>query len=286
VTEGNALGVLQEARPLADPPAVPLAGSGRIVFGASRGKTTALSVRAESPLKLLTPKNHGLGAWAYVASFGGGLVDGDAIRLDVEVRAGATALVGTQSSTKVYRGSSGQRLLAHVGDGALLVAVPDAVSCFEGAGYEQHAEVRLEEGASLIYTDGFTCGRSARGERWLFARYLSRTTVVGPGGPPLLADAILLDPAHGPLSARMGRFDAFATVVALGPRAQPIAESILALPFEPRARADSVHSASKLTGGAILRVAAISAERVNHAVRRALGPLASLLGDDPFARKW
>jgi urease accessory protein len=240
-------------------------------------------VRAESPLKLLLPKNHGDGAWAFVASFGGGLVNGDAIRLDVDVGDGATAMLSTQSSTKAYRGSSEQRLRARVGRGALLVAIPDAVSCFREASYEQRAHMELEPEASLVFLDAFTCGRSARGERWLFARYASRTRI-DVAGRNVLTDSILLDPAHGPLPARMGRFDAFATLVALGPRARTIAESFLSVPFSPGS--PSVQAASILDDGAILRVAATSAELCACAVREALTPLPSILGDDPFARKW
>jgi urease accessory protein len=258
-------------------------GSGRLVFRGARGQTRATVVRAESPLKLLLPKNHGDGAWAFVASFGGGLVSGDAIRLDIDVGERATAMLGTQSSTKVYRGSSEQRLGARVGRGALFVAIPDPVSCFRGASYEQHARIELAPDASLVFLDAFTCGRSAHGERWLFARYASRTQI-HVAGRNILTDAILLDPAHGPLPTRMGRFDAFATLVALGPRAGPVAESFLSLPSS--SDRTSVSAASIVDDGAILRVAATSAERCARAVREALAPLSSILGDDPFARKW
>ena len=32
---------------------------------------------ATSPLRLLTPKNHGSAAWVYASSYGGGLLGGD-----------------------------------------------------------------------------------------------------------------------------------------------------------------------------------------------------------------
>ncbi|HEY2366660.1 MAG TPA: urease accessory protein UreD, partial [Polyangiaceae bacterium] len=66
-------------------------------------RTAITSSRARAPLKLLTPKNHGDARWTFVATYGGGLVDGDAIALDVKVGPGASALLSTQASTKVYR---------------------------------------------------------------------------------------------------------------------------------------------------------------------------------------
>jgi urease accessory protein len=122
-------------------------------------------------------------------------------------------------------------------------------------------------------------------------------------GTPLFLDSILLDPAHGDLRARMGRFDAFATVVVVGPQAAPIREAALAEEppvmdrSAPRRPAPLVIAASPLgQDGAVVRIAGISAEAVTTAVRKGLqgigasippgGWLGALLGDDPFARKW
>jgi urease accessory protein len=58
---------------------------------------------ATSPLKLFNPRNAGASAWAYLATYGGGLVGGDQVRMRIEVGPQAAALVSTQASTKVYR---------------------------------------------------------------------------------------------------------------------------------------------------------------------------------------
>jgi len=67
-----------------------------------------------------------------LASYGGGLVDRAALRIDIEVERGATAVMSTQASTKVYRSQHGasQQLRADVADDALLVLAPDPVVCF------------------------------------------------------------------------------------------------------------------------------------------------------------
>jgi urease accessory protein len=264
------------------------AGRGSLAFASAGGRTFVRSARARSPLKILTPKNHGHGAWVMLATLGGGLVDGDAIHLDLEVSAGATGLVGTQASTKVYRCPTSvchQETFARVGDGGLLALVPDPVACFAAARYEQTTRIELAEDATLVLVDAFTAGRSARGERWDFHRYAARTEIRR-GKKPLLVDAIVLDPAHGPLRERMGRFDAFATVVCAGPRALPLVRAAEHLP--PPGRRASLHaSASPLADDAVLvRFAGTSVEEVTRAVRAILSGLREILGDDPFARKW
>jgi urease accessory protein len=264
-------------------------GRGRVVFERAGARTVLAAVRAESPLRLLTPRNHGRAAWVIAASFGGGLVDGDAVRIEVDVGRGAAGLLGTQASTKVYRcptATSRQEMRARVGDGGLLVSIPDPVACFAGARYAQIVDVALAPAASLVLIDAFTAGRTARGERWDFLRYAARTTVTR-AGAPLFEDAIVLDPAHGDLRPRMGRFEAFATIALFGPEAAALRDAALEASPLPRRGAALVQSASPIgADGAVVRVAGASAEAVTIAVRAQLAGLAELLGDDPFARKW
>ncbi len=251
-------------------------------------RTIVRAARAASPLALLTPRNHGHAAWVVLATFGGGLVDGDSIHLDVDVGPGAAGLLGTQASTKVYRcptSTCRQSTRAAVAAGALLVMIPNPVACFAAARYEQSLSLDLAAGASLVLVDAFTAGRSARGERWAFHRYAARTAV-SLAGAPLVHDSILLDPAHGELGARLGRFDAFATVVLTGPRAAALAAAARDLPV-PTRRAPLLQAVSPLgDDGAVVRIAGESIEEVTKAVRARLAGLGELLGDDPFARKW
>ena len=65
-----------------------------------RGVTALTRVRAASPLKVLNPRNAGPSAWVYLATYGGGLLGGDALSVDVSVGAGAHALVADTSVNK------------------------------------------------------------------------------------------------------------------------------------------------------------------------------------------
>jgi urease accessory protein len=263
-------------------------GRGTLAFARYGDRTIVRCARAQSPLRLLLPRNHGHASWVMLATLGGGLVDGDTIHLDIAVGADATGLVGTQASTKVYRcptSACRQDTAARVAEGALLIAIPDPVACFASARYEQSTRIDLASSGSLVLVDAFTSGRAARGERWDFHHYAARTAI-DRAGVPLLRDAILLDPAHGGLPGRMGRFDAFATMVLAGPRVLPLVQAARDL-SAPSRRASVVSAASPLGEDAVvLRIAGESVEDVTRAVRSHLTELEALLGDDPFARKW
>src|SRR5260370_22326962 len=94
---------------------------------------------ATSPLKLLTPGNHGRAAWIYPSSHGGALVDGDQIVLEIDIGEDAAAFVSTQASTKVYRSPHGTsaEMRARIEPDGLLVVAPAPVVCFARSRYRQ-----------------------------------------------------------------------------------------------------------------------------------------------------
>lgn len=244
------------------------------------------SAFAASPLRFLTPRNHGDAAWVYTTTFGGGMVNGDCVGIDVGAGQGTTALLSTQSSTKIYRSPRGctSRLAIRAAEGAAVAVVPDPVVCFSGARYAQRVDVDLALDASILLLDGYSCGRAARGERWEFARFESRTAIER-GGTRLLADATCLDPIHGGVAERMGSFGIVLSLIAAGPRFAPVREAMLASVEPPSG--DAVVAVSPVgEDGAVLRVAAHRFERASRLLRPCFGALARILGDDPFARKW
>jgi urease accessory protein len=243
---------------------------------------------AVSPVRLLTPRNHGNFAWVFLANLGGGLVDGDRLAVEVDVGEDASALLSTQASTKVYRSARGcsQVLQGRVASGGVLAILPDPVVCFAGARYTQSVDVTMAPAASVVLLDGYTCGRSARGERWEFARYASRTRVIRGGGSAVI-DATRLDGEPGSIAERMGRFDVLLTLLAIGPRVARLREALLECGETPTPGAPTIAAASPVgSDGAILRVAAERLQGAMRVLRPILGALAATVGDDPFARKW
>ncbi len=263
-------------------------GSGELtVVRTARGASVFSVCRTESPLKILKPRNHGTAAWAIVATFGGGLVAGDHIALSVDVERDAALFLGSQSSQKAFRGASATRLEARVRAGALLVVWPDPLACFRGAAHMQDTLIEVEEGGSVIVLDSFTAGRPAHEPPFSFES-LSMRTRVSRGGVPAFIDGVRLERA---LMPRFGAMRAFATVFAMGPRADlgpamgagvaSASPDVLA----PVSR-EVVASAHVLDGGrAVVRVAATRADAVTHALAPFMRAVAHELGDDPFGRR-
>jgi urease accessory protein len=256
-------------------------------------QSTVTSAFATSPMKLLTPRSRGRSVWAFTSSFGGGLVAGDQTRLDLVLRSETKCFVGTQASTKIYRNPH-SRPCGHVTEarlepGALLVFAPDPIQTFSESSYAQAQTFHLAPDAGLAFVDWFSAGRAARGERWAFTRFASRSEVSFDDHRVFL-DSLCLDPSDGDFDCpcRAGRFNCVAVLALLGAPLREVAarvvESVSVRPVERRS--PTICSASPHAHGAVLRVAGEKVEAVARELHRHLALLAPLLGDDPWKRKW
>lgn len=257
-------------------------------FAPCAGRTSAVGLRAEAPIKVLQPRHAGPAAWACLSSLGGGLVDGDALALSVEAEPDAQAALTTQASTKVYPGSSSLRLDAAIDERALLVVAPDPLVCYAGARYHQSQIFDLAPHSSLAVIDWLTSGRAARGERWNFSSYEARL-LVRRAGRELLVDALRLDPEAGPLPARLGRWNLLGLAFICGPKLAAGTRALLsqAARWELRRRSGLIVSAAPIgPDGLLLRIAAESVEEAVSELRARLSFVWNVLGDDPWSARY
>jgi urease accessory protein len=251
-------------------------GHGRIVARRVGGRTELAVSHASSPIRFVRPTFPGSPSAAVcVVTFGAGLVDGDAFSVDVVVESGATLVLFTQASTKVFRGRARQSLKARIEDGGALVALPDPVAPFGGADYEQRVDVELVgQSSRCVVLDGVTSGRPAYGERWAFARVDLRTTVRR-DGRVVLHDALRLDAEDGSIARRMDRYESLLTLLGVGGPIHAPSE------IGP----DVTVAASSRNDVSIARIVATSPERAIAAARARLRNLPEMGAVDPFTAR-
>jgi urease accessory protein len=268
------------------------AGFGRMSVELVANQSAATSVEARAPLKVLVPRQRGTSVWTYLSNFGGGLLPGDEIDFTLSVAQGARCFVGAQSSTKIYGGSNwaANCFQAEIGPSALLVYTPDVVQAFAGSRFTQKQFLQLSDATSnLVFFDWYSAGRSARGERWKFAEYRSRTEI-RIGNRLVFLDSVCLAGSDEalPLTRRFGRIDCAATLVLLGERVKESAlESLEEVGRSGiQKRSDLLEVGGAIPNGAVFRYAGASVESVASAVRARVDFVSELLGDDPLERKW
>ena len=206
------------------------------------------------------PAGKGVGV-LYVVSFGGGLVSGDQVSLDVDVGSDTRLLMLTQGSTKVYRERRGgdlpgriaaplpeapvsrQTMRYLVRPGATLVLLADPVTCFARARYSQvqRVDLRCADTSSLVLLDWFTSGRLAvdEGARlpelWHFYLYHSRNEVRA-NGEVIARDVQWLEQAlpgplradtHTELARRCQPYTCYATLILFGVETGEVRSALL-----------------------------------------------------------
>lgn len=261
-----------------------VAGSGRIAAESVAGASALVAASGTDPLKILPICNRGRAAWACVTTYGGGLLAGDRIALDLDVGSAARLLLTSQASTKIFR-SSGRygemTITGRIAAGGLLVSLPEPICPFATAKYRQQVNLDLAEGASLVWLDAITAGRSARGEHWA-ADSLEFGLEITRNGRPILIDRLELSPLSG-----LEAISVIATIIAIGPLAAPIAAALLASADPPGDRDPAPLLVSNAlpaaADGVILRLAAADTESATRLLRTALAGCAELVGANPFA---
>lgn len=131
-----------------------------------------------------------------------GLLPGDHVLTEIDVKSGARLVVRGQSATKVYPAPNGgeaqARTVLRVAADAALTYLPGELIPFRDAVYRQETEVDLCPGARLALGETLTPGRVAMGERDAYS-VLDLRLCLRLNGRPLLIERARLEPAVRPL---------------------------------------------------------------------------------------
>lgn len=216
-------------------------GHGTIHVALLPPKTPRLRTASyQYPLKLVSPapvkteaSPHDLVHTVYLLTYGGGLVAGDSIDLDVTLDDTTKLVLLTQGSTKLFKAPSrsvlsSQRMNVHLAKGSALCYLPDPVQPFAMSSFEQQQIYTVPDAggsspnASLCVLDWVSNGRPANGENWSIYRYASKNEIFTSShdGQPrlLLRDSMFLDD-HGTglgVAERMNKLAVYGTLILHG----------------------------------------------------------------------
>ncbi|GAM86367.1 hypothetical protein ANO11243_043810 [Dothideomycetidae sp. 11243] len=157
--------------------------------------STLAQVSYQYPLKLVAPaplkaQDNVSVQTVYLLTYGGGIVAGDSIDLNVEIAENTRLILLTQGSTKIFKSPgphirSKQHTTVEIRPGAALCYLPDPVQPFERSCFAQRQIYKIisaSEGSdrpigSICALDWVTQGRTAAGENWNMWHYGSRNDV-------------------------------------------------------------------------------------------------------------
>lgn len=242
-----------------------------------RGARTVMSrCRHRGPLRVQRPfYPEGAPCHVYVLHPPGGIVGGDTLEVDVQVKAGAHALLTTPAATKFYRcdaRSARQRQTLHVCADAKLEWLPQDSIVFDGSNAESDTRVDLEHGARFVGWELFTLGRPASSERFTAGR-LTQRLELWRARTPVLIERTRFHGDDAALYASWGLQGhvAFATMVATPAHAETLATARRTLAAHPD---NSLRAAFTLKGDVLVgRCIAQSAPAIQRAFAAVWGAI-------------
>jgi urease accessory protein len=231
-------------------------------FARRGGRTVLAERRQRGPLVVQRPfYPEGAPCHVYVLHPPGGVAGGDRLDIDVQVAAGAHALITTPGATKFYR-SSGPRAQVRqrirVEAGGVLEWLPQEGILFPGARIRVDTEIDLRGDARLFSWDVQALGRPACSERFTqgqadlaFALYRD--------GHPLLVERLRL----GGASDLMGRS---------GLRGLPVCAALVAGPAVP-ADLEAARGAARAADVPVLGITLVDGMLVARCLAEAVEPV-------------
>jgi urease accessory protein len=145
----------------------------RIVIEHHEGNSRLTSARNIAPLKILNPRTHSAACHVMLSSYGGGLLQGDTVELDIKGRGGSRLFLGSQAHGHVYRSPDGRAstwsLRATLEDALAVVYLNPLIPHAESR-YRQRQAWQLMGASNLVLVEWFSAGRVKTGEVFAFER--------------------------------------------------------------------------------------------------------------------
>jgi urease accessory protein len=193
----------EESVPQAPPGTTGKAGELNLTFEADAGGQTRL-VReyARTPYHIsgtLDHDPHPGACTVYLQSPTGGIAQGDRLRAQIRAGLDSTAVVSTQSATKVQsmtRNYAVERMSLTAESGSHLEYVPEPTILHAGARFARETTLTVADDASAVLGDVLVGGRLARQERFDFERYYADLRVEGSDGLRFVDATHLRPPAE------------------------------------------------------------------------------------------
>lgn len=185
----------------------------------------------------------------YMIGYGGGLISGDSISLEINVREGASLVVTSQSTSKAFKQIEGRKPtfiktnISLKGNDSLLVYVPQPTQCFQGSVLRQDTCIDINTNSSpstsqnsspsLVFVDWYTGGGRQHdideNGNWFFNQFSSSTTIhfhTKDKKSLVFRDSIVLSGGKK-LQSHMNHFNVVCMVVLIGKKVQKEAQELL-----------------------------------------------------------
>ena len=168
-------------------------------------RSVARNIFFEKALKVLRPVylNQSTIPTFYIVNVGGGYLDGDRYRLNINLEENAQVTLTSQGATKIYKTLNDrveQYQSFNLANHSYMEFVADPIIAYENAKFYQHNTFRLEAESSMFYTDILTPGYSSDDHDFTY-KYMHLINEIYVEDELVTYDNMLLNPEKNQLSS-------------------------------------------------------------------------------------
>lgn len=179
---------------------------------------------SRAPLRLLETGIHDRAVEVQLSSYGGGILQGDRIGLDIRCGDHTGLVLKSQANTHVYKNESNkqavQALSADCGDQTRVRILPEPVVLHAGALFRQEQQWNISGTTDFVLVDWMQSGRSESSEQFAFEQFESFISI-SVDQSPVLEEKFSCCPAVDDIRSPVafGPFDLMLNAYLLGPAA-------------------------------------------------------------------
>ena len=196
-----------------------------------QGATRITRMVSRVPLRLLETGLHDRGVEVQLSSYGGGVLQGDQVGLNIRCGPDTGLLLKSQANTHVYRNENGkeavQRIEAECAPDSRVWILPEPLVLHEGAVFRQEQAWAIGSSTDFILADWMLSGRSESDEQFIFDRYES-SVLISVDGKAVVEENLSCCPSEMDVrsQAAFGPYDLLLNLYILGPQAEEHAEKL------------------------------------------------------------
>ena len=191
-------------------------------------------IKSQYPLRFMPQDdlNHAYNCIiVYALGYGGGMVQGDGTNMEILVDDNACLCLRTQGATKIYKSGlpeivTNQTVTTTISTNGFMIYTPDHTSLYKNSTYHQEQSYKLQENASLIHIDWFSCGRNDqndvnKNELWNINKLITRLSIEDSSQKKILCENLDLEASSNSnisVADKLGNATMFGILILIGPK--------------------------------------------------------------------
>jgi urease accessory protein UreH len=159
-----------------------MASDNRIEIENINGNSQSTTLICHNPHKWIPTRSRSGEYRVFSSSYGGGLVQGDHVNIDINVLENAHLCIQSQGNQHVYKNVLSQskviqKYSINLSKKSKLAILTDPVVLHQGADFSQSISINIDRTSEFLIIDSFTSGRHECGESYLFNTYDSSLAI-------------------------------------------------------------------------------------------------------------